>query len=215
MTLDYRVVPLPAVWPGAGGKQRPSWDRKRAPFKANWTKTLDLLAREIRMLGGTRVEIAVDVDERHLRQDGQLRADARPRSSAVVVSFSKGKDRLVFPADRFAFWQDNVDAVARALEALRMVDRYGVQQGKQYEGYKALPSGGASTAALSTAAAAEVLDRRSGYGDDVILKDREIAKRAVRLALHRAHPDTGGTAADFALVQEVKRVLEAHHGGSL
>lgn len=212
MSLDYRVTPLPDVWPG---KATPSYSRKRAPFKANWSKTLTLLEREIRHLAGTRVEIAVDVEPRHLRNDGQLRADARTRSSAVIVSFTTGKDRLQFPADRFAFWQDNVDAIARALEALRMVDRYGVQQGRQYTGFKALPASTAPT--MSASAAADVIVAAAGgrAGPVAILADREQARVAVRAARATTHPDRTGDRTGYDQVDAAAAVLAAHFGGAL
>jgi hypothetical protein len=74
MTLEYRVAPLPATWPGT---QTPNGERKRAPFKATFTRTHELLAREVRLLGGTDVVLHVDVDEYHIRNDGKLRSDAR------------------------------------------------------------------------------------------------------------------------------------------
>lgn len=212
MSLDYVVTPLPTAWPG---KATPSWDRRRAPFKANWSRTLALLEREIRHLGGTKVEIAVDVESRHLRQDGQLRADARPRSSAVVVSFTAGKDRLQFPADRFSYWQDNVDAVARALEALRMVDRYGVQQGRQYAGFKALPSSTSPTMSASAAADVIVAATDGRTGPVAILADRETARVAVRTARAATHPDRTGERTRYDQVDAAAAVLAAHHGGAL
>ena len=160
---------------------------------------------------------AIDVDARQLRQDGQLRADARPRSPAVVVSFDvpEGKltTRLQFPADRFLFWQDNVDAVARALEALRMVDRYGVQQGRQYAGFKALPSGTAPT--MSAAAAADVIAKETNYRPGDLLRDAEDARRAVVRARASTHPDVnGGERSRYDAVDAAAAVLVAHHGGT-
>lgn len=46
-------------------------------------------------------------------------------------------------------------------------------------------------------------------------KKRELAREAYRQAAYAAHPDRGGSTEDFQLVQEAKRVLEAHFGASL
>lgn len=210
MSLDYRIAPLPPVWPG---KATPAYARRRAPFKTIETKALDLLEREVRMLGGKNVEIAVDVEPRHIRNDGKLYANARPRSPAVVVSFDTKEGRLAFPCDTFGFFWANVDAVARALEALRMVDRYGVQQGRQYTGFKALPPATAPT--MSVEAAALLVGTIASRIPSGILNDRALAREAVRIASARSHPDAGGDPDDFSSVQQAKRVLEAHHGGGL
>lgn len=208
-TFEYRVKPLPAVWPG---KATPMYQRKRPQFKTIWSRALDLLEREIHMLSGKNVEIAVDVDERHLRNDGQLRADARPRTPAVIVSFDARKERLAFPCDTFTFWQENVDAIARALEALRMVDRYGVQTGKQYTGFKAIPA--STEATFTTQAAAEFIQGLTSVNVFEIMRVRDSAKSALRIAAAKAHPDSGGSSDQFNRVQLAKRVLEAHHGGA-
>lgn len=207
MTLDYAVVPLPAAWPG---KATPSYQRKRAPFKTIWTSALGLLAREIRYLGGKNVRLAVDVDEYHIRQDGLMRADARPSSPAIIVIFDTDEGTLQFPCDRFSFWQANVDAVARVLEDLRRADRYGVQAGRQYVGFRALPS--ATTASLSVARAAELLASFTDANPVNLLRDKAQARAAIRRARASAHPDAGGTAGQFAVVQQVAAVLAAHFG---
>ncbi|HEY4131676.1 MAG TPA: hypothetical protein VGM50_13740 [Gemmatimonadaceae bacterium] len=212
MALSYVVTELPTVWPG------PRVAAKRSPFKTQWTKTLALLEREIRHLGGSHVEFAVDVrGPREINQNGTLRADARP-ANRVIVSFRRrdGK-RLSFPCGTFAFWQDNVYAIAKALEALRMVERYGVSSTSQYEGFKALPSAGASTTTLSTGQAAGLIARLAGDEENTaaVQSSREWARNLVRRAKARTHPDVGGRNEDWTLLQEAERIIVAHHGGAL
>src|SRR4051812_40629865 len=127
MAFEYIVKTLPPVWPG---KRHDTF--KKSPFKTQWTATLQLLAREIKLLGGTHVEVAVDLPrgEYDLRADGQLRADARPRR-AVIVSFRMPDGtRMSFPCDTYGWWQDNVYAIAKTLENLRAVDRWGATQSR-------------------------------------------------------------------------------------
>jgi len=208
-SFEYVVTPLPPVWPG---KATPAYNRKRPQFKTIWTDALERLRREVKMLSGRNVKIAVDVDERHLRNDGQLRADARPRSSAVIISFDVVGSRLAFPCDTYSFWQENVDAIARALEALRLVDRYGVQQGSQYTGFKAIPASTEPT--MTTLDAARQIARYSQVDADVLLRNSVDARQAARIAMAATHPDRGGSGEEFNRVQLAKRVLEAHHGGT-
>lgn len=209
MTFEYRVIPLPAVWPG---RSTPDWERRRSPFKSVPGKALRLLAREIGMLNGTNVRIAIDVAPDRIRQDGMLYANARARTPAVIVLFDTPRATLQFPCDTFTFWESNVDAVARALEALRLVDRYGVQQGAQYTGFKALP---ASTAPTMTAEAAAVILASPTFAARDILADPLRARDAWRMARARTHPDAGGTLDAWHQIETARAILEAHFGRPL
>lgn len=192
---------------------------KRTPL----SRTLEDLDRELTAVSAKDVVVQLDAANkddfrRELRRDGQVRDDARMKSPAVVVSFLRGADKrpLVFACDFFQRWQDNLRAIALGLESLRRLERYHIAQtGDQYRGWMALPA--STMPALSTEQAAGVLARRAPWSAEEIVGDSEIAKRAYRAAAGRTHPDAGGngTVSDFNLVQEAKRILEAHFGGSL
>lgn len=208
--LSYTITDLPSVWPG-----KKTVTRIRAPFKTQWQRTVDLLARELRHLGARKVEMALQIRGAiDIRQDGMLRADARPGPAVILSFLDRDGQRQAYPCDRFAWWQDNLYAIAIVLEDLRRAERYGVQSSLIRAGFKALP---ATTApALSTEQAAEAVARRTSFPKADILSNRTACRDAIRGALNRAHPDLpSGSNADFQLVQEAKRVLEAHHGGAL
>lgn len=200
--------------PRAGGGSG-SWDGGEAiPL----TQTLDDLDRELYHLVARDVVVQVDLidGERAIRQDGQIRAGARAATPAVVLSFKRRGVPLVFATDHFAKWEDNLRAIAKGLEALRLLERYHINQsGEQYRGWQALPA--STTTALTTEQAAAAIVCRAGspYTAEIILRDVLSLRNAVRLASARAHPDAGGNSGDFQLVQEAKRVLAAHHGVSL
>jgi hypothetical protein len=209
--LRYRYVALPDVWPG---KQRPVGHRRQqSRFKIRWTDVEKDLAREISHLGGKDVTLAVDSkNPGDFRQDGMLRADARP-GPAVILSFTdRNGIRLQFPCDTYSWWQDNVSAIARALEALRMVDRYGVTQGdKQYVGFKALP---ASTTpnAMTPETAAEELAKHSPFPAYLIISEPTVRAEAIKTAKRKSHPDAGGDEEAFKRVIEAAVVLDATGG---
>lgn len=212
MALEYSITALPDVWPG---KKTPSYNRKRAPFKSAWAKTTHMLERELRHLGAKKVEIACEIRGAYdLRQDGQLRADARPGPAVILSFIDRDGHRQAYPCDTFGWWQDNLYAIAIVLEDLRRAERYGVQSALIRAGFKALPS--TATTTMGTDAAALILERRSPHSRERILSDAGVAQLAYRAAANASHPDKhGGSTADFQLVQEAKRVLEAHHGGAL
>lgn len=210
MALEYRCAPLPEVWPSEMTRQR-----RPSPFKANWGSTLALLGAELRHLGARDVVLRLAVRDDQIRADGGVYAKARIQNSAVILECKVGADRLSFPCDCFNWWEDNVRAIALALEALRKVDRYGVRAGKQYEGFKALPSGAGATVTLSASAAAQRLVTLCSdlFSETEILTNTKHATFAIRRASRNAHPDSdGGSTEAFQEVQEIKRVLGAHHG---
>lgn len=215
MSLDYKIEAI-EVWPG---EKTPSYQRKRSPFKTIWTSVLRHLEREIRQLGGSNVIFRLQVTNWDVNKNGTLRADARIKEPGVIIQFSaqrlKGTPTLVYRCDRFPYWQDNVSAIARGLEALRMVDRYGVTDaGEQYAGFKALPASTAPT--MSVLDAAKVLGSFSAWSADSILESAAETKEAIRVARNRTHPDKNdGDRSMYDRVEAAKSILSSHHGVSL
>ena len=207
---------------------RPASQRKRSQFDSTWSDTIELLGREVLMLGGRDVVIEVDVREQDIRNDGMLRANARtPEHPAVVVAFeTRSHGPMLYRCDRFersykrdsVGWQENVRAIAKTLEALRAVDRYGATEtGQQYAGFKALPAGRAIPAShMTRTAAAEVLERVA-IGIEGTLRDRTLsriltdaayAKEVWREARKVAHPDRrSGDHTVWDQVEQAARVL--------
>jgi len=202
MALAYRVAPLPDPWPA-----KPTARRGKSPFKSNHGDSMSLLEREIRALQGRDVVMHIGVRADQIRNDGGVYASARVQNPSVIIAFTAGADRLSFPCDRFNWWEDNVRAIALALEALRKVDRYGVQSGRQYQGFKALPGSGTTVSApLTIERAVENLRELSG----VYLLwpvDIDAARNAVRIARSKTHPDRGGKPEDFQRVQDSAALL--------
>jgi hypothetical protein len=228
--LDFvRFVPL-SQWPAS--RPRASYHEDAKFQKASGygqtqrtplSRTLNDLDRELSQIGARDVIVQIDAANkeefhRQLRLDGIIRDDTRVRSPAVIVSFLRGtnKNPLVFACDHFSRWHDNLRAIALGLESLRRLERYHIAQaGDQYRGWLALPASTMTTTALSTNGAADALARRSQMAAESILRDASSARTAYRMAIAKAHPDAGGTAEDFQLVQEAKRVLEGHFGATL
>lgn len=197
--LDATYKPL-TYWP-----KPPTAERRFSPFKMLWRKVLDLLEYELRRLDARDVVIFLDVTSADIRNDGALRSGAVVRSPRVLLSFTGRHGPQFYPCDAFATWQDNLHAVARSLEALRMIDRYGVScSGEQYRGFTPLPS-----PQTAREEAARILARH-GDGDAArILTDGEYRTAVWRAASKATHPDQGGDAARFSQVQEARRLLEA------
>lgn len=194
-----------------------------SPFTATWSDTLVLLDREITALAGKRLVIEVDVPERGIRLDGQLRADARASSPAVRIAFESKHGPLVYATDRYVRpswarsrmddWQHNVRAIALGLEALRKVDRYGIsRRGEQYRGYKAIGAGGGlAPSGMTTELALEIIDREAGWivGGTTRWLAHHGPRAALRQARAVAHPDRNhGDRSRWDAVEQAAQVLE-------
>jgi hypothetical protein len=161
-------------------------DFSASPFRASWSKTVALLARELRMLSAKRAVMELDMDETDFRLDGLPRANAYARTPGIVLSFESRHGPLRYEVGTYAHWEDNVRAVALALEALRAVDRYGVtRSGEQYRGWRQLPAGSGEPSADHGHA---LIDEHGG----------------VTAALKATHPDHGGDPDEFRAVMAAK-----------
>jgi hypothetical protein len=226
--LDWRVVPIER-WPGERTKERRD-HRFRISYEASWGRgsrsgvdwraTTNLLARELEHLSAKDILLQMAVGDRDIRNDGWIKANARPSHPGVILTFESKYGPLSYPCDTFTDWQANVRAIAKALEALRMVDRYGVtRRGEQYRGWKQLPPAGGSTATMTAEVAAnliaDVIMAEVGVSPEELLDNVGDFRQAYRDAAKRVHPDTPtGSTTAFQLLQEAKAVLDAHHGVS-
>ena len=122
-------------WPG---DKTPSYRRKNAPFRCTQTKRLDLLEVELEHLSARDIVVQAYLSLDAIRNDGWPRSGVKPSDPGVILSFLNLKKELFsYPCDTYRDWNDNLYAIAKSLEALRAVDRYGVTRGsEQYQGFK-------------------------------------------------------------------------------
>lgn len=211
MSLRYMIRPL-GTWLEPKTEPRQSAGR----FKAPWSSTLELLQREVGLLGAELLVVQVDVTEAELRRDGMLRAGARVDFPGVRVSFDSHHGPLTYATDAYEqryfgdppSWQANLRAIALGLEALRAVDRYGVsRRGEQYVGWAALPNG---QTAMTREEAARLLAEATdgGWSAEMLLRDAGQVLHAYRRAARVHHPDVGGDGALFGRLTTARDVLD-------
>jgi hypothetical protein len=110
------------------------------------------------------------------------------------VDFESKYGPLRYGCDTFTTYEANLRAIALALEALRLVDRYGVtKRGEQYKGWLALEE--------HTVSQEEAEQFLLTYGS------RDNLRGAYRAAAMVLHPDKGGSADEWARLQNAKVVL--------
>lgn len=178
-------------------------ERRDAPFRASLSSTLQMLDREIWNLVDTRAqqdsaELLLAIPAGAFRLDGRPRADARAEHPGVIFSIDSRYGHVSYPCDTFTTWQDNLRAIALALEALRKVDRYGVtKRGEQYRGFLALEATAMPAGFANAAEAERFLAQIAMPGEDFsVFQLSTILRRAQR----SAHPDHGGDAVVFQRV---------------
>ncbi|UAK40355.1 molecular chaperone DnaJ [Gordonia bronchialis] len=106
----------------------------------------------------------------------------------MILSVNSMKGHLSFPCDKFVTWQENLRAIALALEALRKVERYGITpNNEQYRGWQQLPAAGSSSP-MSADQAERVL-RMAARLDEVVPGRKGDLTLIYRAARVNAHPD--------------------------
>lgn len=231
MTIDPRLaIKRLERWPRAQTVNRETSNFRRREgtsyrrTEIGWTTTKWELLDELRRIRVRDAVLQIAVSDRDIRVDGELRADARPTMPGVVLSFVHPKQGpLAFACDKWTTWQANARGITKALEALRLVERYGITStGEQYAGWKELPSGTAMGPAdvmaepMSTIDAARIIaaavsgPHDLGTNTTTVLNDEDFRRYAYRQAVKLAHPDLGAPESDgFLRIQRAMKVLEA------
>lgn len=182
----------PLSWP-TGWRRTLSGQHRRAKFSqasysGSYTSSKPVsvatarsrLQAELDRLGARNVVLSTNME---LRLDGQPRSDrSEPYDSGAAVYFDLKGRPTVLACDRWDRVADNIVALAKHIEAMRGMDRWGVGSLEQaFTGYQALP-------------APEPWWRRLRL-DAPTRSEREI-KDAYRRAAADAHPDRPGGSHD-------------------
>lgn len=205
-TIEAYPLSWPAAWPRTAAHQREQarfygttsvsrTDRQGKPqtYHNKRGKTIaearDFLRAELDRLGAREVVISTNVE---LRRDGEIRGGrTSPADPGVAVYFKlKGQDRC-FPCDKWSSVADNLWAIAKSIEAMRGLSRWGAKRmvDAAFTGFKALPETTGGTPWW------EVLEVGSGA------PVQEIRAQYRALAMQR-HPDKeGGSDEAFRALQ--------------
>lgn len=214
--LNIQIRPV-TKWPGKENIN-PKW----SPFRVGYKQTLQLLESELEKIDAVMSSLVIEmwVDHRDIRQDGQLRANARVQKPGIIFAFTRKTNKrydvsrggyvytpqqLSYPCDAFTDWKDNLRAIALSLEALRKVERYGVFKYDEIVSRLALPSAEGSVSTKDSAAA--FVAKHSGVEAKEILFSPTALSTAFRKAAQILHPDNGGNNDEFIKLQEARKVL--------
>ena len=165
----------PLYWP-QGWKRARNTEKSR--FQTGFGSARKLLFDECARLGAAKVILSTNIP---LRNDGMPRANMRPDGgdAGVAVYFQwKGKP-MVLACDRFTATCDNIYAIAKTIDAMRGIERWGASDmmERAFSGFKALS---APTPWW------DVLGVTQGAARNAI-------EAAYRSKAKEAHPDLGGS----------------------
>lgn len=168
---------FPLQWPaGAARTKKPA----RSAFgEVTILRATLVLIGEIERMRGRLPVISTNLE---LRGDGRPYSKQRPiHDNGVAVYFTWRDRQLVFACDRWDRIEHNMRAIAKTIDALRGIERWGSTDlmERAFTGFEALPA---------PEQWFHVLGVSDGAGRDEI-------SRAYREAAQKAHPDKGGSEA--------------------
>lgn len=221
-----RVGPL-RDWPGV---RTPESARRRSPFYRNTryengkripggevplTETLELLDRELRAIDARDIELLLDIEPGRFRLDGRPRADAIARTPGALLTFENARGRHSYPCDAFTTWEANLRGIAKGLEALRLLSRYGISEhGEAYRAYLAIESATAVPATPFSHEPASIIRWLARFSEDDggarMIQEfgmSDAARRILRKAQRFTHPDRDGDREQFRLVTIAEQYL--------
>lgn len=184
----------PLAWPA--GRPRTSYPSRSRFGDRSLEQSRRELQHEVKLLGGFNFVLSTNV---RLRNDGfPYSNDKPPADKGVAVYFTYKKRSMCFACDRWDTVPDNVYAIAKTVEALRGIERWGsgemVEQA--FTGFVALPSDKPAFEILGVRPNATIEEIDAAY--------REKAKRA--------HPDVGGTAEQMTRLNSARERMKSAHG---
>ena len=183
----------PLYWPA--GRARCA-SRKVGRFKVTFAIARDHCAEEIERIGGRDGVISTNIE---LKANGEPYAVAFGRlipDPGVVVYFKRNGKELCFACDCYHHVQDNMQAIALTIHALRGIARWGTGDMMEaaFRGFTALPERAGSNWWETLGVAVNASE--------------EQVKDAYRLLAKKHHPDTGGDSELFRRVQEAYQAFQ-------
>lgn len=170
MTTAY-----PLQWP-PGWPRTISDKRERSRFDTTVSKSLGFLHEEVRRLGAKSLVIS-----------SNYTLGPAPEDPGVCAYFEFDGLRAAMPCDRWTKVEDNLHSIAKTIEAMRGIERWGAKNmiKAAFTGFVALPAPAS----------------RRHWKEVLGAVDAQEVETRYRLLRSKHHPDKGGKAERFNEVQ--------------
>lgn len=194
------IYQYPLQWP-------PGFPRTKFPARSRFDTPEERvkrnLERELDLLEAANVVVTTNVE---LRRDGKPYAGQLIEDRGVAVHFVRSGRQQAIACDRWDSVRDNLQAVAKTIEALRGIDRWGTGEmvDAAFAGFTAIPaSAGGGTPVRPKRSWWDVLEVSPSASPEIV----EAAYKAKRRA---THPDSGGNEESFNEVQKAYEEAQAN-----
>lgn len=193
------VEAYPLTWP-EDRPRMPAWKRERSRFDVSMARARDEIVRNIELMCGkyghmrTETNLIISTNMQ-LRRDGfPLSTQRKMDDPAVAVYFNYKKRPMCFACDRWDSIEDNMQAIAKTIDALRGIARWGTGDMMEaaFTGFTALPS--PTQVALS--------NWRAVLSVDANEHNLQVVNDAYKRKRSQYHPDKGGDAATFHAINQ-------------
>jgi hypothetical protein len=189
----------PLSWP-EGWKRSRYYEDSR--FKTGFGAARNLLFAELEKMGAQKIILSTNIP---LRNDGLPRANVRPDGgdSGVAVYFERKGRSMVLACDKYRQAWDNIYAIAKTIEAMRGIERWGAadMMERAFTGFSALP-------AKASSPWREILNvSETATMEQVDCSFRALAKEH--------HPDAGGEEDKFRAIIQAREDARKELGASL
>lgn len=167
----------------------------RSRFDMSEDKVKRDLERQFVLMLGSDVIITTNVE---LRRDGRPYVGQRITDCGVAVYFKRSGRDQVIACDKWNSIKDNLEAVAKTIEALRGIDRWGTGDmvDAAFAGFTAITA--------NASAGTPFVPPQPWYDVLHVAPDapREVIDAAYKARLKTSHPDAGGAQGEFESVQK-------------
>ncbi len=197
--------PFPLQWPEGFARTRTDM-RMRSRFghrgQVSFSQARRDLLVELERLGAANAVLTSDLP---VRNDGLPYANGRASDPGIAVWFVLDGAERVFACDRWLSHAENMTAIAKSVEAMRGLERWGMADvvARVIGGFSALPPG--APAKRDWRDVLEVESLSTLAPDDLLA----VAKSRHRQLIQHHHPDRGGDPARAAEINAALAEAEA------
>ena len=206
MTTAAAIEAYPLQWPAGRPRTdnpqgsrfgRKSWSAGTYGHNSLTTgRARDAIVSELGSLGAKDVIISTNMP---IRNDGMFYASAKePNDSGVAVYFKLRGRPMVFACDQWLTVKENAWAIAKTIEALRGIERWGSGDmlERAFTGFAALPAG------------VTIKTWREVFGVGADAEFVAVRRRYLDLVAE-FHPDVGGDTSTMAEINQAYEQAEA------
>ena len=125
----------PLHWPAGWERANKQIESK---FDSSASKAHGLLLGEVGRMGGRSLVLSTNVP---LKANGTMHLDREPVDPGVAVYFELNNKTMAFACDKYDLVRDNMLAIAKTIEAMRGIQRWGASDmlERAFRGFAALP----------------------------------------------------------------------------